>query len=301
MLDVNAIPGNLGFISAWLGRRSRLIQLRELGTATAVVKVTLPVATPTRVLLPSSTAFIQWRTEENDRALEAAFGSSRRTRMVVFHDVQSSRLLSEVDRWYAPDIVCIESHTNLADDWFHGQQLRLCTTSATTRELRNWGVPTLSVWANELGAASIRHSFAMFDTFHHRRKQESMRVYDIRDLILCEGFYPVESENGNNWAWTGSETVGTFLIPSHGSAKLRLTLFLFGATIPIDAENIDVLVDERRCQCTFVANEKIELTTGYLREGCSHRVDILQRRTVATSDGSRRIGLALHKVKVDVQ
>jgi hypothetical protein len=76
---------------------------------------------------------------------------------------------------------------------------------------------------------------------------------------------------------------------------------LFGTTIPVDAENIEVLVDDERCKCEFTGNDKIEAYAHSRREGCSHRVDIIQRRTVPTADGSREIGIALHKLKIEIQ
>ena len=158
----------------------------------------------------------------------------------------------------------------------------------------------LCLWANEAGKKSLCHALAMFDSSYRLRKRERVRVYDVDDLTLCEGFYPVESENGSKWAWTGSETMATLLIPSHGSGRLKITLFLFGAKIEVNSDTIDILVDGNACACEFVLHEKIEVTTGYVRAGCSQRLDIFQSRTISTSDGSRQIGFALHKVKVEI-
>ncbi len=300
VLDLNFAPDNLGFLSAWLARRARLFRLQELDSGTAIVKVALPVSTPTRVLLPGTTAFMRLG-RDDDGPLQAIFGDSLQTRLLVIHEAQSEAFLSRISQSYLPDIVCLEAGTRLPDEWFRRHGLSPRPDAVTSMELRNWGMPSLQFWSNARGAATLKGSLAMFDGFHQRRKQESSRVYDVKELALCEGFYPVESESHNNWAWTGSDTVATLLIPSHGNARLKITLYLFGATIPIDAENVEVFVDDRRCQCQYFGNEKMEISTGQLHEGCAHRVDIVQSRTVSTAEGSRQIGCALHKLKIEVQ
>jgi len=299
VLDVNFAPTNLGFLSAWLARRARSLRVRELGSGSAVVTVALPVTTPTRILLPTAAAFMQSAAKDDGR-LEALFGDARATRLLVIHEARSADLVAHISRAYQPDIVCADARQRLEFQSLHGEALAAQPNVVTPRAREHWGLPALEFWANARGAATLHSSLALFDGFYQRRKHEATRVYDVKDLALCEGFHPVESESHNHWAWTGSDTVATLLIPSHGNARAKITLYLFGATIPIDADNIEVFVDDRPTQCQFFGSDKIEITTGVLREGCAHRLDIVQSRTVATAEGSRQIGFALHKLRIDV-
>jgi len=300
IVHVNFMPDNLGFLASWLAKRARLVHVRELGSAAASVSINLPVVSPARVILPASASYMQWSPDSSKNSLPVVIGYSLSPRMLVVQEVRSAGFLSEVCRVFRPDILALGSGIARGDTGYQDQDLASTSDAVTRTELAEWGMHDAAFWANEVGARSLRHSLAMFDSYCRRRKKEAARVYDVGDLLLCDGFYPVESQNGNQWAWTGSETVATLLLPNHGSGRLKITLFLFGTKIPIGSETMQIFVNGDACACGFFLNEKIEIVTGYLRPGCSHRVDIFQSRMTPTTDGSRQIGFALHKVKVEI-
>jgi hypothetical protein len=149
---------------------------------------------------------------------------------------------------------------------------------------------------------ALIEAFATLDAARRRRLRERERVYDVEDFVPCSGLYANERDEWGRWAWTGPETIATFLAPMHGGERVRLTLFFFANKRPLDAENIRVLVDGRSFVSRYFPDEmKIEITVIGLGDAAFARFDLIQAVMVPTEDMSRRLGFALHKLKVEVE
>ena len=147
---------------------------------------------------------------------------------------------------------------------------------------------------------ALDDAFLAFDRGVRRRRGLGKIVNEVEDLVIGEGVAAVERDRYWSWAWTGPGACASFLVPSIGAGRLRLTVFFFAAQSPVNAENIELWVEgERTVARHFEGDMKIEADLPPLPAHCCLKVELRQARTVMTPDRSRLIGYALHKVSVE--
>jgi hypothetical protein len=251
-----------------------------------------------KIWLPDGTALGQ-----GDAAL-AMLANLRSARVMIVHRADFPARLAALLAAAAPDAVCYGAGVDLAAPppglaaCDPGFDLRGCGLATGTGP----GAGGLRFFANETGAVVLIEALAALDAARRRRLREREHVYDVEDFVACSGLYANERDEWGRWAWTGPETIATFLAPMHGGERVRLTLFFFANKRPLDAENIRVLVDGRSFVSRYFPDEmKIEITVMGLGDASFARFDLIQSVMVPTEDMSRRLGFALHKLKVEVE
>jgi hypothetical protein len=125
-------------------------------------------------------------------------------------------------------------------------------------------------------------------------------VHGVDDMVLAEGFWAAESDGTATWAWTGPQRTATVLLPPLPPGRRRITLFFYGAQLPLSAEALRIAIDGQPAAAHYVpAEAKIECDAPAAVPGLCQVLQIRHARLAATSDGSRLIGVALHKVKCE--
>jgi hypothetical protein len=164
-----------------------------------------------------------------------------------------------------------------------------------------WGMPREG-WYSTQAADRIVHAVTLaFESRWLTRATVGDQVYDIADVIRIAGVYPVEREGADEWCWTGPDPHAVLLIPSHGGAEVMITIFLYGSKLPLSAEHLRVIVDGRAWPTRFVPDElKIEIRFKPAGPRACHRLEIIQCDLWRTPDGSRQLGLALHKLRLTI-
>jgi hypothetical protein len=151
-------------------------------------------------------------------------------------------------------------------------------------------------FAGDLEAMLVRA-----DAARRRALACPVAVHGIEDLVLAEGCWPVESDGGASWAWTGPQRMATILLPPLPPGPRRITLFLYGARVPLARESLRVTIDGQAAEARYADGEaKIECRVASSPPAPCQVLRIFHARLGATADGSRLIGVALHKVKCEV-
>jgi hypothetical protein len=295
VVQINPEPDALGFAAAAFARGARLVRLRELGATRLTSQILAPSVPAMKIWLPDGTALGQ-----GDAAAQAMLANLRPARVMIVHRAPSPARLAALLAASSPDALCLGPEAALAAP---PPGLAPCDPGL---DLSGCGLGGLRFFANETGAVVLVEALAALDAARRRRLREREHVYDVEDFVACSGLYATERDAWGGWAWTGPETIATFLAPMHGGERVRLTLFFFANKRPLDAENIRVLVDGRSFVSRYFPDEmKIEITGLGLGLGLGDaafaRFDLVQSVTVPTEDMSRRLGFALHKLKVEVE
>jgi hypothetical protein len=125
-------------------------------------------------------------------------------------------------------------------------------------------------------------------------------VHGVDDMVLAEGCWPAESDGTATWAWTGPQRTATILLPPLPPGRRRITLFFYGAQLPLSAEVLRIAIDGRPADARYVpAEAKIECEAPAAVPAPCQVLQIRHARLAATADGSRLIGVALHKVQCE--
>jgi hypothetical protein len=290
-VQINPEPDGLGFAAAAFARNARLLRLRELGAERLTAQILAPAVPAMKIWLPDAIAL-----SRNGAEVPGMLANLKPARVVIVHRTDSLRRLAALLAASRPDALCLGPEVDLAAP---PPGLAPCDPGL---DLRCCGLGGLRLFANETGAMALMEAFATLDAARRRRLREREHVYDVEDFVPCSGLYANERDEWGRWAWTGPETIATFLAPMHGGERVRLTLFFFANKRPLDAENIRVLVDGRSFVSRYFPDEmKIEITVMGLGDAAFARFDLIQSVMVPTEDMSRRLGFALHKLKVEVE
>ncbi|MCB8873630.1 hypothetical protein [Acidisoma silvae] len=295
IVQINPTADALGFAAAGFAAEARVLRLSELGPDRLMVRMLPPAGTDIRIWLPDRTVLAQ-----GPEAVMPLLDNLRSCRLAVVHRVDHpARVASLLDRMGA-DAICLSPQVSAA--WMPDLTRNGLAACDLGFDIAACGLTGLRLFANEIGAAALTAGFLTLDGARRRRLRETERVYDVEDFVPCHGLYPNERDDWGRWAWTGPETIATFLAPMHGGARARLTLFFFANKRPLDAANLRVLVNGRSFPCRYVPDElKIEIAVEGLGDAAFARFDLLQAAMVPTEDHSRRLGFALHKLKVETE
>ena len=292
VVQINAAADALGFAAAGFAAGARLLRLTELGPARLMAQMAPPAGTDMKIWLPDRTLLAH-----GADTVAPMLENLRSIRLAILHRVDEVARLAALLAQLAPDAICV------------GPEVATAWTPAISGlaaldpgfDLSGCGLAGLRLFAGDAGAEALIAALLTLDGAWRRRLRAREHVYDVEDFVLCSGIYPNERDAWGRWAWTGPETIATFLAPMHGGDRVRLTLFFFANKRPLDAENIRVLVNGRSYVSRYFPEEmKIEIAVEGLGDASFARFDLLQSVMVPTEDHSRRLGFALHKLKVEV-
>jgi hypothetical protein len=280
------------FIARSLASNARRVELTRLG-ACELAAVSAPPRLSVTTLLPRATSFMSGLATRERRALAPVLSGLRAARMLLAAQATDPDHVAHILALYDPDII-----------WLSGEARPGANMTPPPYELKYdmapWGADDASIFANARGAQALDAAFLAFDRSVRRRRDLGKIVNDVEDLVIGDGVAAVERDRYYSWAWTGPGTNASFLVPSIGAGRLRLTIFFFAAQTPVNAENIQLWVEgERTAARHFEGDMKIEADLPPLPAHCCLRVELRQARTVLTPDRSRQIGYALHKVAVE--
>ena len=288
LVSLNGAPNALGFAAAAFGLAAREIRIDELGPAYLTACSEAPGVPDMRVLLPRTIAF-----SPSEDGLSRYLTGLLGPRMLVAHSARSAGRLERLHRMVGFDAACLSAAIDV-------EAARDALFPLTL--LPELGIPGLEgvrFFGNAMGLRSLDTALALIDAARRRRRRVRAHVYDVSELALSAGFYPVERDRAWAWAWTGPDSIATVLVPSHGEGRMMLTLFFFSTKFALDADHLRVLVGGVEARCAYFPDEnKVEVAADCTDPLCT-RVDLVQTEMVVTADHSRFIGLALHKVKLE--
>jgi hypothetical protein len=291
VLQINPAADALGFAAVGFAASARLVRLTELGPERLMAQILPPSGADMKIWLPDRMLLAQ-----NPETLAPLLNNLRSTRLAILHRIESESRVAALLGHLRADAVCVAPEVPPA--WTPGNGL---TALDPGFDLSGCGLAGSRLFANDAGAEALIAALLTLDSAWRRRLRARDHVYDVEDFVHCSGIYPSERDAWGRWAWTGPETIATFLAPMHGGVRVRLTLFFFANKRPLDAENIRVLVNGRSYVSRYFPDEmKIEITAEGLGDASFARFDLLQSVMVPTEDQSRRLGFALHKLKVEV-
>lgn len=300
IVQLNPAADALGFAAAAIGRTARTLRLNELGRDVVTAELHAPSGTGLRPLLPLPIAY-----GRDIAALAAVLAQLRPARLMVAHRLRAVNLFGPLLRMAAADAVCLAEDVaaTRADE---SDLIRAIAHADLAPfdpglDLAALGLSGLRLFANAAGGAALATALAALDEAWQHRRRNPLCIYDVNDLALVSGFHDIEHDQFWRWCWTGPDTIATFLAPMHGGRRNLVTLFLFAAKRPVDARHLRILVNGRAAPARYYESElKIELELTGLAEAPFARFDLVQRETVPTEDHSRRLGFALHKLKIEV-
>ncbi len=295
VVQINPSADALGFAAAAFAASARLLRLTELGPERLMARMLPPVGADMKIWLPDRTILAP-----GAEAVAPLLENLRPCRLAILHHIdRAPRIASLLDRMN-PDAICVAPA--VAPGWAPDPAGQSLPAFDIGIDLSGCGLAGLRIFANPDGAEALTAAFLTLDSARRRRMRLREHVYDVEDFVPCSGLYPNEHDSWSRWAWTGPETIATFLAPMHGGDRARLTVFFFANKRPLTADNLQVLVNGRSFVSQYYADEmKIEIMATGLGESSFARFDLLQSGMVPTEDHSRRLGFALHKLKVEVE
>jgi hypothetical protein len=150
---------------------------------------------------------------------------------------------------------------------------------------------------------ALRHALIVqADAAWRRAASRPSRVLEISELVLVEGCWPIERDRFSSWAWTGTQRLATLLLPPAPAGRLRVTMFFYATKIPIEPSTLRLFVNGRTGIARHFADE-MKLETDIVNDDDNANALILrlQHGRLGTSDdGSRSLGVALHKIKYEL-
>ncbi|RJF86450.1 hypothetical protein D3874_04920 [Oleomonas cavernae] len=156
------------------------------------------------------------------------------------------------------------------------------------------------VFTSEQAEDAFDEAFVTFSADLQNWRDSSSRLLEVRDLVVFDGFYSIETNGRYDWIWTGAARQSRFFVPAMRGGSVRITFFLFGHQIPLAEEAISIEIDGESAKCRFLPEyQKLEAEFQPKREAIVHLVSIRHALLSSTSDGSRELGVALHRVRVE--
>jgi len=226
-------------------------------------------------------------------ALEAFVGDVNPARLMAVHDEPEVAIAQRLLPFFQPDLLI----------WPEARALPAgFERPAPLAHAGRFGLAG-HVLANRPGYAGLREALLVrADAARRTALSQRTRITGVQHCAMVEGFWPTERNKFAAWAWTGPQRLATLLLPPAPPGPLRLTLFLYATKIALAPEQLRIFIDGRpvpaRCypqECKIEAdilNEPSERNNMVLR--------LQQSELGASDDGSRRIGVALHKVKSEL-
>ncbi len=304
LVELNPSADAARFVARSLAGDARCLTLTQLNGGCELAAVCAPPRLGLTTLLPRATSFMATSSltstttlEESSPPLAALLSDLRPVRMLLAGETANPDHVEKVAALYHPDVVWLPGDLRL--DGLHASLQ--AAPYAPRVDTRAWGLGKTVLLANSAGAQALDTAFLAFDRTVRRRRNLRKIVHEVEDLVMDRGVAPVERDTFYSWAWTGPGTLASFLVPSNGASRLRLTVFFFGARTPVDADHIQLWVEGEKTTARHYQDElKIEADLPAPPAHCCLRVELRQARTVMTDDRSRQIGYALHKVAVEL-
>jgi hypothetical protein len=293
---LNAAPSALTFMARTIATEARLVRIRDHGTAARQIDLSGPLGLELSSLLPKATNFLRsdgLHDTGNDRIARLLRGLHSARMLLVDRPTDANSVQPLVDA-FCPDIVWLSADNATRSEAFNlGAYRPKVEIPALLEQTR--------LLANSAGARAMDFALHAWAVETQRRRGQKKIVYDISKLIIGTGMYKIERDAFYSWAWTGPGTTARVAIPTPETPRFRVTLFFFAAALPIAPDMIETWVGDAKAPARYFQDQqKIEFDLLKTDDAPCVWIEIRQARTVPTEDHSRRIGVALHKVMVEL-
>jgi hypothetical protein len=133
-----------------------------------------------------------------------------------------------------------------------------------------------------------------------RQAEVSRAHFDLRALILWEGFHKIERDgvSGLNWVWTGAARKASFFLPRIKAGPVNIKLNLVGVA-GRSLEGLRLYVDGRAAELKALADDHIVAEADNQRTEPAMQISIVHASLQETPDGSRELGMAVNSVSVE--
>jgi hypothetical protein len=297
LVEYNLTDDPLRFFWWRAARDARRVGIIEHGSRCFGISLDVPTSLALRPLLPP------WATLGFDRddgsifaaAVVNALAGTTPVRAVVAGAMRLPRRWNLICDIAPPDIFC-----RSGDDAAQSAVPTRLQRVEPIDDPAQWGMAGVQWFAAPEYLPLMDSLHVAFASEVRARRLVRDRVYDIADLLLYSGFYQIEEERAIRWAWTGPGPEAVLLLPGHAGAMLRYTLFFFGHQIPPDEAHLRISVDDQAWPVRYCPDEmKVEVKVHPRVQRCCTRLTLFQRGLRPTPDGSRVLGLGLHKVRIE--
>jgi hypothetical protein len=285
-----------------IAKNARILGIRDLGKAARQIELSAPLGLDISSLLPKATNFL--RPEDSPanggNRIAQLLQGLHSARMLLVDLPTAADSVQRLVESFRPDIVWL-SADNLHSVHATGSDDFDLDTYRPKTESHGFGLERSRTLANSAGARALDGALHALAVETQRRRGQRKIVYDVHQLIFGAGLYKIERNDFYSWAWTGPGTTARLAIPKPAAPRFRVTLFFFAAALPIAQDTIEAWIGDAKAQVRYFQDEqKIEFDLFEPDDAPCIWLEIRQARTVTTEDHSRRIGVALHKVMVEL-
>lgn len=290
----NPSPDGWQFFCNTVAEQAQVIQIHELGSDHCTVMAGMQARSPLQIHLPLSEAF-----GSGGEWLDRFLGKLRSPCLLLASDAVAATRLRALCA--SPSVDMIGLRTDLADLVPDLESETALRSHKIDMGLGALGLSEISFFSEPRRRDILDAATGSFAASAQRRLRQQSQIYNVSDLALISGIYPVETEGEWTWAWTGPERLSTFLAPAHGGQTTRYTLFFFANQLPLLDRTLQILIDGEPAAARYFPDEnKVELMRARNNSRCFNRFDLLHSDLISSNDGSKRLGFALFKLKIEV-
>lgn len=156
-------------------------------------------------------------------------------------------------------------------------------------------------YASEHAEKALERHHLGFMARSEASARDGMRVFRVTEVVLWDGFHYIEGEGAEQWVWSGVGQVARLLVPSVSQRRQqRVTLFFYGNRVPITSDSLSLTIDGRAVEARYFPYEnKIEADFEHKEEAPSVAISLHHSFLGSTDDGSRRLGVALNRIRLE--
>jgi hypothetical protein len=276
---------------------AKTIVVNEHGPACFDIAVRCRAPLPLQVNLPPG---VQLGFDTADgakfgRAVRLAVAGARQIKALVVADWRTAPHLQALYAEFDPDLVVIGPHARALP-----MQNRRLKAAKLPVDMVSLGMGELQWFSDpEVGDLPDR-LVRKFASLAAANAAVGNKTFDVDEMILAKGFFPSESLGQAKWAWTGSGATASVILPKIAGKAFRYTVFFYGHKTRLDDRHLQVRIDGSTVPSRYFPDEmKIEVEAPAPERACCVQLDLEHGELWPTPDGSRRLGCALYKIRVE--
>lgn len=293
-IEINPRPTNLLFITRAMWKEAHVITLDEYRDD--IVRCHFWSSDPgaPEIHQPAKHLLFKRVTTNDNINLNCLLGP----KALVIHELGNVEIVHHIIRAYQPDLIICAAQVSLEGEWLSGVDHSM--TLVRHKLPGRFENTECVVFGNEFGSNILNEDIVNLDVFYNKFSVAELKDLELDKICLAHGFWPLEKHKIWQWAWTGPTNSSIFFIPVKSDMRQRLTLFFIATKVPIDGDNIAILIDGRSVKAAFYPDlMKVECTYSPPHKAFCSQVEIRIMCPVVVEDHSRRVGVALHKVGLE--
>jgi hypothetical protein len=295
VLEVNPSHSELFYISKNICTHTRTISINEYQDSLCSVNIGSSFGRELfSTYISSSNSFGNKISIDFDSLFLGLIGP----KMIVIYDIFDVSFIDKICSAYKPDLI-LYSKCKLVGCLEYINKLSIDNNVGYRMPERFAGLD-LSFYSNNIGIDILNKSLERFDGLYRMNSKCIELVTNFTDIAAKDGFYENEYDGNYSWSWSGPTNSGCFYIPTTRISKNKITLYFLDTKVYLTSTDVNILIDGNPVHVKYFPEEnKIEIYPDYCRNQIYYLVEIRYRQGKIVDDHSRRIGLAIHKVKIE--